>query len=117
MAKPFRVDVVTPEAVVWSGEADFVSARTTEGDIGVLADHEPTMAALGTGTAVVHHGNERTTIAVHGGFLQIFRNQVTLLSDRAEVSEEGAEAAFELAQELRAAEEEPGDEATEPAGA
>ena len=40
MAKTFQVDIVTPEAVIWSGQADMVSARTTEGDIGVLADHE-----------------------------------------------------------------------------
>ena len=37
--KQFTVDVVTPEAIIWSGEADFVSARTTEGEIGILADH------------------------------------------------------------------------------
>ena len=42
MAKLFQVDIVTPEAVVWSGEADMIAARTTEGDIGILADHEPT---------------------------------------------------------------------------
>ena len=45
MGKPFRVDVVTPEAVIWSGEAEMLTARTTEGDIGILADHEPTIGA------------------------------------------------------------------------
>ena len=88
----FQVDVVSPEAIVWSGEAEFVSARTSEGDIGILADHEPTMAVLATGAAVIHHGTSQTTIAVHGGFLQIYRNQVTLLSDRAEVAEGDADA-------------------------
>ena len=45
---PFQVDVVSPEAVVWTGEADFLVARTTEGEIGILTDHEPVMAALST---------------------------------------------------------------------
>jgi F-type H+-transporting ATPase subunit epsilon len=99
----FQVDVVTPEAIVWSGEADFLLARTTEGDIGVYANHEPTMAALGTGAAEIEHGGGRTTVALHGGFLQIFRNQVTLLTDRAEISE--GEDARERAEALREAEE------------
>ncbi len=105
MAESFQVDVVSPEAVVWSGEAELVTARTTEGDIGIMAGHEPTMAALATGSAEIHAGSETVTVAVHGGFLQIFRNQVTLLSDRAEIVEGDAEAARAQAQELRLAEE------------
>lgn len=93
----FQVDVVSPEAIVWSGEAEFVAARTSEGDIGILADHEPTMAVLTTGAAVIHHGSNQTTIALHGGFLQIYRNQVTLLSDRAEIVEGDTDAARAVA--------------------
>lgn len=95
----FQVDVVTPESIVWSGEATFLLTRTTDGDIGIFANHEPTMAALGTGVAEVEHADGRTSIALHGGFLQIFRNQVTLLSDRAEVSESSE--ARELAETLK----------------
>jgi F-type H+-transporting ATPase subunit epsilon len=106
MAKPFTVDVVTPESIVWSGEAEFVSARTTEGDIGILADHEATMSALATG-AVEIHGTDGvvTTVGIHGGFLQIFQNQVTLLTDRAEITEGGRDDALRLAAELQAADE------------
>ena len=72
--------------------------RTTEGEIGILADHEPTMAALATGTTVIHpvEGNP-VTVALHGGFLQIFRNEVTLLTDRAEVADGDVEQAREMA--------------------
>ena len=104
----FQVDVVTPESIVWSGEATFLLTRTSDGDIGILANHEPTMAALGTGVAEIEHADGRTSIALHGGFLQVYRNQVTLLSDRAEVSEEGD--ARERANALREAEEEPEDD-------
>ena len=101
MAESFQVDVVSPESVVWSGTAELVTARTTEGDIGIMAGHEPTMAALATGSAEIHTGSDRITVAVHGGFLQIFRNQVTLLSDRAEVVEGDADAARAQALTLR----------------
>jgi F-type H+-transporting ATPase subunit epsilon len=101
MAKMFQVDIVTPEAVVWSGEAELVTARTTEGDIGVLADHQPTMAALSTGAVKVVHGDGVTIAGIHGGFLQIYHNQVTLLIDRAEIAEGGVEEARRAAAELR----------------
>ncbi len=108
MAKTFQVDIVTPEAVIWSGQADMVSARTTEGDIGVLADHEPTMAALATGAVTIHHEGGVTAAGIHGGFLQIYQNQVTLLTDRAELTEGGLEQARETARALR--EQDIGDE-------
>ncbi len=101
MAKSFQLDVVSPEATAWSGEAEFVVARTTEGEIGILADHEPLLAALTTGAVIVEHGSERTTIGVHGGFLQVFNNQVTLLTDRAQVTTGTKEEAAEVAETLR----------------
>jgi F-type H+-transporting ATPase subunit epsilon len=100
MAKPFHLSIVSPEAIVWSGEAEMLVARTTEGEIGILADHEPTMAALATGSAQIHTGGAVITLAVHGGFLQIFRNEVTLLTDRAEIAAGDKEQARKLAQAL-----------------
>lgn len=105
MAKPFKLDIVSPERVVWSGEATMLVTRTTEGEIGILADHEPTMAALATGSSVIHAADgTEITLAMHGGFLQVFRNEVTLLTDRAELSTGDAEEARALAQEFAAQE-------------
>ena len=101
MAKTFQVDIVTPEAVIWSGEAEMISARTTEGDIGVLADHEATMAALATGAVTIHHDGKVTAAGIHGGFLQIFKNQVTLLTDSAKLTKGGLEEARKTAAALR----------------
>lgn len=115
MPAPFQVDVVSPEAVIWSGEAELVIARTTEGDIGVMADHEPTMATLATGSAEIQTGSEKVIVAVHGGFLQVYMNQVTLLSDRAEIVEGSTEEAREKAAELRVVEEESQDDEVTPA--
>ena len=81
-----RVDVVSPEAVLWSGEAGFVVARTVDGEIGILAHHEPLMAALATGTVEIETAEERVRVEVAGGFLQIFDNTVTVLADEARLT-------------------------------
>ncbi|NOY55799.1 MAG: F0F1 ATP synthase subunit epsilon [Actinobacteria bacterium] len=99
----FRVDIVAPEAVVWSGDADFLVAKTVDGEIGVLTDHEPLMAALATGVVVVEAGDEKVTVGMHGGFLQIVDNHVTLLTDRAELTDDRGRA-LEVAERLRAEE-------------
>ncbi len=83
-----RVDVVSPEAVLWSGEAGFVVARTVDGEIGVLAHHEPLMAALATGTVQIQTQAERVRVEVGGGFLQIIDNTVTVLADQATLLKE-----------------------------
>ena len=98
MARTFTVDVVSPEESLWSGEATFLVARTPDGEIGVMADHEPVMAALTTGAVTVDaEDGGRTTIAVHGGFLQVLDNTVTLLTDRASLVDGDADAAREAA--------------------
>jgi len=105
LAKPFQVDVVSPEATVWSGQATIVVARTPEGELGIMADHEPLMGALATGPVEIEsETGQRTTIGVHGGFIQVLNNQVTLITDRAQVTT-GAAEAREVAAELAEAEQ------------
>ena len=101
-----RVDVVSPEAIIWSGAASFVVARTVEGEIGILPNHEPVMAALATGAVEIEPvEGERIRVGVHGGFLQIFDNSVTLLTDRATLVEGDADAARDAASAMAAEEE------------
>lgn len=105
MAKSFQVDVVSPEATIWSGLATFVVARTPDGEIGILADHESLMGALTTSPVIIEsESGERITIGVHGGFLQVLDNKVTLITDRAEVAEGGRDEAAEVASRLAEAE-------------
>ena len=84
------VEVVAVERRIWSGEATFVLARTTEGEIGVLPGHEPTLAQLEEAGVLRIDGadGETITAAVHGGFLSITPEGVTVLAEFAEVSEE-----------------------------
>jgi len=83
-----RVDVVSPESVLWSGEAGFVVARTVDGEIGILAHHEPLMAALASGMVEIETAEERVRVEVDGGFLQIVDNTVTVLADQATLSQD-----------------------------
>ena len=52
-----KVELVSPTQRVWSGEATSVSARTVEGDIGVLTDHSPLFGVLVDGQVVIHGTN------------------------------------------------------------
>lgn len=84
------VEVVAVERRIWSGEASFVFARTTEGEIGVLPGHEPTLAQLEEAgvVRVDTTDGESITAAVHGGFLSISPEGVTVLAEMAEISDE-----------------------------
>jgi F-type H+-transporting ATPase subunit epsilon len=85
-----HVELVAVERRLWSGEASFVLARTTVGEIGVLPGHEPTLAQMEEAGVVridTTDGN-RVTVAVHGGFLSITPEGVTVLAEFAEFSQE-----------------------------
>lgn len=84
------VELVAVERRVWSGAATFVFARTTAGEIGVLPGHEPTLAQLEEAgiVRVDSPDGTSTTMAVHGGFLSITPEGVTVLAESAEISDE-----------------------------
>jgi F-type H+-transporting ATPase subunit epsilon len=85
-----HVEVVSPERILFSGDARFVKARTTDGEIAFLNDHAPFIGALGIGEVVValEDGDERVHVAVHGGFVEVRENRVSLLSDVAELADQ-----------------------------
>jgi F-type H+-transporting ATPase subunit epsilon len=84
------VELVAVERRIWSGSANFVLARTTVGEIGVLPGHEPTLAQLEDSGVVRVDGTDgtSTTLAVHGGFLSITPDNVTVLAEYAELADE-----------------------------
>ncbi|KLL12730.1 MULTISPECIES: F0F1 ATP synthase subunit epsilon [Protofrankia] len=84
---PIRVAIVSPEREVWSGDADMVIARTTEGEIGVLPRHVPLLGVLVQGGEVrIKIGNETLTVAVDGGFLSVTDQGVSILAEHATLS-------------------------------
>lgn len=89
MAGQLNVELVVPDHRVWSGPAEMVVARTSEGDIGILPGHEPVLGLLVSGQVSVHRpGGELLTAAVHGGFLSVADDTVSILAEVAELAEE-----------------------------
>ncbi len=81
-----QVELVSAERRLWSGEAEMVVARTTEGEIGILPGHAPVLGELGSGVLriIVAPENE-VCAAIHGGFLSVSATGVTVLADIAEM--------------------------------
>ncbi len=89
MAK-LQVDLVSPEREVWSGDADMVIAKTASGEVGIMPNHAPLLSYLVEGGVVrVQDENRRELVAaVHGGFISMANNQVSILAEAAELGEE-----------------------------
>jgi F-type H+-transporting ATPase subunit epsilon len=77
-----NVALVSPTEQVWTGEASFVSARTTEGDLGVLPGHTPLFGVLVDGLVSIK-GTDGSTqeFNVKGGFLSVSNNRVSILTE------------------------------------
>jgi F-type H+-transporting ATPase subunit epsilon len=85
-----HVELVSVERLLWSGEASMVIARTTEGELGVLPGHAPLLGELAPGGVVriQQEGGEELSFAVHGGFLSVTDDGVSILAEIAERSDE-----------------------------
>ena len=79
-----RVEVVTPEKRVWSGEAKMVSARTLDGELGVLPDHASLLGVLADGTVSIKAADGSTNdFIINGGFISVANNRVSILGESA----------------------------------
>ena len=84
-----HVELVAADRLVWSGEAKMVIARTTEGDVGILAGHAPLLSVIIEGVVDVQTAEGETWVAaVDAGFMSVANNRVSILSERAEMSHE-----------------------------
>jgi len=85
-----QVRLVSVERPIWSGMANAVYARTTEGEIGILPGHAPLLGALAPGWLVRIQQTDgvEQRIAVHGGFLSVRSDGVSVLAEMAESAEE-----------------------------
>ena len=77
-----NVELVSPEKKVWSGEAVSVSARTLEGDLGILTDHAPLLGVLVDGKVTIKGTDGSVSeFSVSGGFLSVSNNRVSILAE------------------------------------
>jgi F-type H+-transporting ATPase subunit epsilon len=84
-----HVELVSPDREVWSGAARIIIARTTEGEMGVLPGHVPVLGVLESGPVTIRTtGGETVVAAVHGGFLSVADDNVSILAEVAELAEE-----------------------------
>lgn len=83
-AKQLTVSVVAADHEVWSGAATQVVARTTEGEIGILAGHEPILAVLAAGEVRITPLEGAGIVAnAEDGFLSVQNDTVTVVAGRA----------------------------------
>ncbi len=84
-----RVELVSPERILFSGEAEMVVCRTVDGgDIAFLSNHAPFLGALDIGAVKIKTNGDEKMAAVHGGFVHVREDSVIVLSDVAELAED-----------------------------
>lgn len=100
---PLTLEIVTPEAKVYSDTIDSVVIPTLEGEVGILPGHIPLLTKVEDGELRVTKGNQTLHLAVGGGFAEIDGDKVSVLAERAITEEQIDEKAVEDA--LRRAEQ------------
>ena len=84
-----HVELVSPERKLFSGDATIVIARPDGGDAAFLPGHAPFLGLLGIGPVIIRTADgKEIRAAIHGGFIEVRNNNVTILSDVAELSTE-----------------------------
>ncbi|MEK6767891.1 MAG: F0F1 ATP synthase subunit epsilon [Gemmatimonadota bacterium] len=78
-----RVSVVSPERVLYEGDASAVVVPAYDGKVGILPRHAPFMALLGEGTLVVRQDGGERRFDVAGGFVQVVKNVVRVVAEKA----------------------------------
>lgn len=89
MAKnKINLQIITPTRLVLDEMIDSVVLRTTEGDMGVLYDHEPVVTLLSYGILKYKEEGKVNEVTVMGGFAEITKDRVTILTDASELANE-----------------------------
>jgi F-type H+-transporting ATPase subunit epsilon len=100
---PLTLEIVTPEARVYSDQIDDVVIPTTEGEVGILPGHIPLLTQVQDGELRVTKNGKVEFLAVGGGFVQVEADRVRVLAERAisetMIDEHAVEAALKRAEE------------------
>jgi F-type H+-transporting ATPase subunit epsilon len=88
-----EVALVAADREVWSGKASMVVAKTADGDVGIQPEHQPILSLLKPSVATIRtlvdgQPGETLKVALHGGFISVAENRVSLLSEAAELVDE-----------------------------
>ena len=101
---PFKLKIVTPDGLIYDGEAEKLIVRTTGGDVCILARHMNYVTPLGMGMAIVEAGGKRRMAACIGGMLSVSDGEATLVPTTFEWADkidlQRAEASYEKADKV-----------------
>lgn len=98
----FSLKIVSPDGLIFDGQAEKVIVRTTTGDLGIMARHMNCVCPLGMGRAVVESDGQRREAACIGGMVSVVDGEVTLVPTTFEwadkIDADRAEASYQRAQ-------------------
>jgi F-type H+-transporting ATPase subunit epsilon len=104
MAATLKLEIITPEHKVFSGDAEYVQLPGADGDMGVFPQHEPLVTELKAGELQITHGGKIDVLAIGEGFAEITGTSISILTDGAvnekDIDEKKAEEAIKRAEEL-----------------
>ena len=80
---PLRLEIVTPEAKIYSEDVDFVTLPGVEGDMGIFPRHIPLMTQVRGGEVMARKGGQEFFLAVGDGFVEVTGERVAILTDMA----------------------------------
>ena len=101
----YFLSIVTPDKIIFEGQVNSLIAPGTIGYLEILKDHAPIITSLRAGKLIItNEQNEKSLYAISGGFLEVYRNNATVLGDTIEAASDidikRAEAAAERARKM-----------------
>jgi len=99
MANTLKLEIVTPDAKIFSDDVDMVTLTGVEGEMGIMPQHVPLMTQLCAGEIVARKGADTIFLAVGDGFVQVTADRVAILTDMAIRAENIDEARAEEARQ------------------
>jgi len=86
--KTFLLEIVTPERKIYSDKVDFAVFPGSEGELGILFDHAPLLSRLSPGEIRITKNKIVQSLAISGGFLEVRKNEVSVISETAETADQ-----------------------------
>jgi len=99
MAETLRLEIVTPDAIVYSEDVDMVTLPSVEGELGILPQHVALMTQLMPGEIIVRRGGHDEFLAVGEGLVEVTGKRVSILTDMAVAADKIDEAKVEEARQ------------------
>lgn len=81
-----NVSLVAADRMVWEGEASMVSARSSEGELGIMPGHTPVLGVLVAGEVRIQASGSTETVTIDRGFLSVDHDRVTIVAEQVDAS-------------------------------